>query len=148
MKNTSFLISVLVGSLVGCSGASQDSTTSGANPTPTVTVPAQTAEPANGTKVGDNQPPPAETSKPSEPLALQQCSEESRKAQNCATISKPVCGEVDTGLRCVRAPCPSMAMQTFDNACTACMNKNVRGYYAASCESMPKQAPQPSNPAQ
>ena len=149
MKNLSFVLVVLLaGSLSACGGASQDSATSGANSTPTVTVPAQTAEPGADKSPADTQKPPPDTTKPAEALKLQECSEESRKAKNCATIASPVCGEVDTGLRCVRAPCPSTAMQTFDNACMACMNTKVRGYYATSCESMPKQAPQPAMPTQ
>lgn len=144
MKNISFaLLAAVVGLLPACS-AGQDATASGTAPTPTVTVPAaQITEPVVDKPKDDKPagpeetPPPAETSGGGR-LALQQCSEESRKMKRCEADAKPVCAEVDTGIRCIRAPCPSTAQQTFDNACTACMNKNVRGYWGMSCEAMAK----------
>lgn len=154
MKNSTLvLLSLVVGLLSGCS-ASQGASAAGTNPPPTVTVPpAQTSEPVaekpKDQSPADTQKPPPEEAQPVGRLALQQCSEESRKVKNCATIAQPVCAEVDTGLRCIRAPCPgSTAQQTYDNACTACLNTKVRGYWATSCEKMTQPAPQPSNPTQ
>jgi hypothetical protein len=69
---------------------------------------------------------------------MQQCTETSRKVKGCTKESNPVCAEVDTGIRCVRAPCPSMIQQTFANACSACADARVRGYWGMSCEAMSK----------
>lgn len=143
MKNISFaLLALFVGLLPACSGG-QDSSTTGATPTPTVTVPPTepvVEKPKDDKPAGPEEtPPPEEAAGGNGRLALQQCSEESRKSSTkCATILKPVCAEVDTGLRCVRAPCPSTAQQTFDNECIACLNKNVRGFWPMSCEAMAK----------
>lgn len=144
MKNVSIaLLLLLAGSSVACAGA-QDPSTTGSSPTPTVTVaPVQTTEPVadkpKEDKPADNDaPPPPEDARPAGRLAFVQCTDESRKVPNCSTEARPVCAEVDTGLRCVRAPCPSMAQQTYGNACSACVNKNVRGYWALSCEDMTK----------
>ena len=143
MKNISFaLLGVFIGLLPACS-STQDASGTGTTPTTTVTVPPEkTAEPVAEKPKEDKPTEPEQTPPPEEAgagrLALLQCSEESRKAKSCAKEAKPVCGEVDTGIRCVRAPCPSTMQQTFDNACTACMNKNVRGYWAISCEAMTK----------
>jgi hypothetical protein len=51
----------------------------------------------------------------------------------CTKEYKPVCGVVDTGIRCIRAPCPSTAEQTFGNACEACADKKTTGYRAGAC---------------
>jgi predicted methyltransferase len=52
----------------------------------------------------------------------------------CSDFVAPVCGEVDTGVRCVRAPCPSTKRETFVNACRACANSAVRAYELGKCE--------------
>ena len=46
----------------------------------------------------------------------------------CATIFKPVCATKDTGVRCVKAPCPATKKVTYPNACSACVDKKVYGY--------------------
>jgi hypothetical protein len=141
MKNISLVLLVtVVGSLSACS-STQETTTTGTTPTPVVTVPV--AEPV-AEKPKEDKPtepedaPPPEDAPSAGRLALQQCTEVSRKIKSCAKESKPVCAEVDTGIRCIRAPCPSTIQQTFDNACTACTNSNVRGYWAVSCEELTK----------
>ncbi len=41
-------------------------------------------------------------------------------AQSCINLEyDPVCAEVDTGIRCIKAPCPSSTRKTFRNACEA-----------------------------
>ena len=145
MKNVCLaLVVTLVGSLVACSSTQE--TAGPSSPTPTVTVPpAHSAEPvATQPKepkppVEEVEPPPEEQPSAGGRLAFQQCSEESRKIRGCTKEFKPVCGEVDTGVRCIRAPCPmASAQQTFGNACTACMDVKVRGYWPISCEEMAK----------
>ena len=51
----------------------------------------------------------------------------------CTQIYQPVCGLVDTGIRCITTPCPSAEYKTFGNACTACSDKNVTGYSEGEC---------------
>lgn len=61
------------------------------------------------------------------------CDTENRP-QACTREYNPVCGSVDTGVRCITKPCPSQEFTTFGNACDACANEDVYGHYAGSCE--------------
>lgn len=143
MKNISIvLVSAFIGVLSGCS-STQDAGSTGATPTPTVTVasvepPPASDKPQEDKPTGPEETPPPEEAAPAGRLALQQCPDEARKVKKCSTEARKVCAEVDTGIRCVRAPCPSTAQQTYDNPCMACMNSNVRGYWPMSCEDMAK----------
>jgi hypothetical protein len=58
----------------------------------------------------------------------------------CTTEYNPVCAEVDTGIRCIKAPCPSTERETFATGCTACANTNVIGYFPGACEDEQPQA--------
>lgn len=145
MKNISFALAVtLFGLLAACSSTQE--TAGAAAPPPTVTVPpTQSSEPVaeqpteQKPPVEEAAPPPEEQPSAGGRLAFQQCSEESRKMRACTKDFRPVCGEVDTGVRCVRAPCPmSTAQQTFSNACMACVDAKVRGYWPMSCDEMAK----------
>jgi hypothetical protein len=51
-----------------------------------------------------------------------------------------VCGEVDTGIRCIKAPCPSSEKKTYPNACEACADKKVIGYFPMACDAMKSEA--------
>ena len=51
----------------------------------------------------------------------------------CTKEYRPVCAEVDTGLRCVKAPCASKDHKTYSNACTACADHKVFGYRFGTC---------------
>jgi hypothetical protein len=142
MKILASLVLFAVGLAVGC-GSTQPPTDGTA---PTATVPADTAPEATAPttevpppdKTADTQtPPPAD--KPAGRLAFQACSDEARKVAGCTKDLRPVCGEVDTGLRCVRAPCPgATAPRTFSNACMACVEPKTTGYWPMSCEDMNK----------
>jgi hypothetical protein len=77
-------------------------------------------------------PPPAPEGQPSGELV--QCSEESRRAEMCTQNFDPVCADVDTGVRCIKAPCPAAERKTFSNACMACKEAKVMGYRKGSCE--------------
>lgn len=61
------------------------------------------------------------------------CSPESRQAQACTMIYAPVCAVVDTGIRCITAPCPSTKLVKFSNACVACKDRSTIGYYPGEC---------------
>ncbi|HMJ16414.1 MAG TPA: hypothetical protein VK524_33600 [Polyangiaceae bacterium] len=68
-------------------------------------------------------------------LAFTKCDPENRP-QACTREYRPVCGEVDTGVRCIKAPCPSSEQRTFGNACTACADPKTIGHWPVSCEQM------------
>jgi predicted methyltransferase len=59
------------------------------------------------------------------------CSEPRKKA--CTREHRPVCGQVDTGVRCIKAPCPSTETKTYSNACTACADEKVMSYVSGAC---------------
>lgn len=63
--------------------------------------------------------------------SLIQCPD--NRPEVCTQIYQPVCGLVDTGIRCITTPCPSAEYKTFGNACTACSDKNVTGYSGGEC---------------
>lgn len=84
-----------------------------------------------------NYPLPAASTKPTAPIsipapAITPCPE--KRAQICTAQHKPVCAQRDTGIRCVRAPCPSQEGKTYSNACTACRDEKVLGYVDGACE--------------
>ena len=56
-----------------------------------------------------------------------------KRSEICPTIHKPVCAQRDTGIRCVRAPCPSEAPVTYSNACVACRDPKVLSYVEGAC---------------
>ncbi|MCA9628519.1 MAG: hypothetical protein KC766_12665 [Myxococcales bacterium] len=52
----------------------------------------------------------------------------------CTKEYMPVCGLVDTGVRCITTPCPSATKRTFGNKCEACGAEKVIGYTPGACE--------------
>src|SRR5687768_10678856 len=71
-------------------------------------------------------------------LAFTNCDADHRP-EMCTREYRPVCGEVDTGVRCIKAPCPSSQQRTFGNACSACADAKTIGYWPVSCEQMAKE---------
>tara|TARA_R110002167_G_scaffold226279_1_gene431435 strand:- start:86 stop:424 length:339 start_codon:yes stop_codon:yes gene_type:complete len=63
---------------------------------------------------------------------------ESPRPEMCTREYRPVCGHVDTGIRCVTTPCPSERHNTFGNACSACADETVIGYELGDCASYGK----------
>jgi hypothetical protein len=55
------------------------------------------------------------------------------RSQMCTKEYRPVCAEVDTGIRCIKAPCPSSKPVTKSNACVACADKNVLSFVEGAC---------------
>ena len=51
----------------------------------------------------------------------------------CTKEYSAVCAKRDTGIRCVKMPCPSTKDVTKPNACVACSDKNVFGYSVGAC---------------
>ncbi|WP_372798724.1 hypothetical protein [Litorivivens sp.] len=62
----------------------------------------------------------------------------SPRPEMCTREYRPVCGAIDTGIRCVTEPCPSVDHKTFGNACDACSNKQVMYYSEGECPSEDK----------
>jgi len=56
-----------------------------------------------------------------------------KRSQMCTKIYRPVCAEVDTGIRCIRAPCPSVEHKTYASDCTACADAKVIGHRPGAC---------------
>ncbi|GAB3375463.1 hypothetical protein GCM10027567_14330 [Spongiibacter taiwanensis] len=64
---------------------------------------------------------------------------ETPRPEMCTREFQPVCGHIDTGIRCVTTPCPATARhKTYGNACTACADNSVIGFEQGSCESYGK----------
>ncbi|EYF02211.1 hypothetical protein [Chondromyces apiculatus] len=141
-------LALAAASLAGCQVTTSSEPPVSATPstpsTPTETAPAP-PPPA------DTPPPPPEptaSETPAEPppknpeaggrLAFTTCTPESRQVKGCTRDYKPVCGQVDTGIRCIKAPCPSADPKTFPNACTACQEPKTTGYFPMSCEDIKK----------
>lgn len=74
--------------------------------------------------------PPDMPGEPAQETEFQQCE---TKTDVCTREYRPVCAEVDTGIRCITEPCPSSQWETFSNDCTAC-NKDVLKYMEGACE--------------
>lgn len=64
---------------------------------------------------------------------------EEPRPEICTQEYAPVCASRDTGIRCVKAPCPASEWITSSSACTACSDPKVYGYFPGSCM---KQSPQ------
>jgi lipid-binding SYLF domain-containing protein len=89
-------------------------------------APAASAKPNGAAAVASRLAPPAGEQR--------QCSPESRQVSACTFINAPVCGVVDTGVRCIKAPCPESAkFAGFPNACLACKEAKTIGYYSGAC---------------
>ncbi len=69
--------------------------------------------------------------KPSPVGAYTECKDPRPEA--CTREFRPVCGKVDTGVRCVTTPCPSTENKTYSNACTACADPKVYGFWKNAC---------------
>ena len=73
-------------------------------------------------------------SPPPEPERLVDVECQDPRPEVCTFQYEPVCGLVDTGTRCVTAPCPASEWRTFSNGCNACSNAKVIGYREGACE--------------
>lgn len=56
-----------------------------------------------------------------------------QRSQMCTKIYRPVCADVDTGIRCIRAPCPTVEQRTYASDCTACADAKVIGHRPGAC---------------
>ncbi|WP_373090752.1 hypothetical protein [Zhongshania sp.] len=76
--------------------------------------------------------------KPEAPMAEGFKSCETPRPQMCTREYRPVCGHIDTDIRCINTPCPSQRHQTYGNACSACAEDKVMGYEQGDCASYGK----------
>src|SRR6478735_8096386 len=79
-----------------------------------------------------SQPPPPASDPPvttkNEPVM---CKEP--RPEVCTMIYQPVCATRDTGVRCIRAPCPSEEQVTKSSGCNACSDEKVISYVEGEC---------------
>ena len=67
--------------------------------------------------------------------SFQACPE--RRPETCTKFYQPVCGQRDTGVRCVMAPCTeAVEWLSYGNQCMACADDKVHGYYDGACETL------------
>lgn len=124
------ILAVIIAAL-GCGSQSKEP------PAPSGSASDAKPEPAPAGEVGTAKPAPEATPTPGGELT--QCPADARGADMCTQQFDPVCAEVDTGVRCVRAPCPEASeRKTFSNACMACKEAKVMGYRKGSCEGSDK----------
>ena len=55
------------------------------------------------------------------------------RPQVCTMIYAPVCATRDTGVRCIKAPCPSEEQVTKSSSCNACSDPKVISYVEGEC---------------
>ena len=65
--------------------------------------------------------------------AYAECTEP--RSEMCTRDWRPVCARRDTGVRCVTTPCPSWETRTYGNACSACADPAVHGFWPGECRS-------------
>jgi hypothetical protein len=61
------------------------------------------------------------------------CTQEENERKACTREYRPVCGEKDTGIVCITAPCPTTEYKTYSNGCMACSD-GVDSYVPGECE--------------
>lgn len=93
---------------------------------------AEPAAPASTPRPGTEAEPGAVAADPGGRLALIPCDPDNRP-EVCTREYRPVCGRIDTGVRCIQAPCPSTEEREFGNACTACASEGTVGYFPIRC---------------
>ena len=59
---------------------------------------------------------------------------ENPRPEVCNQSYQPICADRDTGVRCIKAPCPQAREKvTYSNNCMACTDKKVYGYWNGAC---------------
>lgn len=77
---------------------------------------------------GETPDPPPETDTEAVAVAC-----EDPRPERCGREYRPVCGQRDTGVRCVTTPCNSMEPRTYRSACAACADPKVLWYVPGAC---------------
>jgi len=74
-------------------------------------------------------PPPADPPKQEKKVTM--CT--NPRPEVCTMIYAPVCATRDTGVRCIKAPCPSEEQATRRSGCNACSDDKVISYVDGEC---------------
>jgi hypothetical protein len=98
----------------------------------------QPAAPARGSASDTTRSTEGTTPAPSPRASSVTCSDP--RPEICTQQYQPVCAQVDTGVRCIKAPCPSAESRTFPNGCAACTDPKVLGYVEGACRGAPGSA--------
>ena len=124
--------------LAGCSAAGEEPPTAEAPPPAAPSTGAEVAAPAPASAPapapgGEAPASPAADpgERPAGRLAFIAC--EGERNPMCTKEYRPVCGEVDNGIRCVTTPCDSTDQREFGNACMACAEPKTTGYWPVAC---------------
>lgn len=112
-----YLLLILTIALSACDAGNDPAPT-----TPNNLTPSPTTSPSSDTQ----------TSTETDPAEITTC--DNPRPQLCTQDYNPVCAMVDTGVRCVRAPCPEASeWKTYSNACMACSDETAIGYKVGEC---------------
>ncbi len=84
---------------------------------------------------------PEETSTPPQTSNIPLIACQNPRPEICTFEYNPVCGQGDTGIRCITTPCPSSEWRTYSNTCSACSDSSVAGYVPGACEDPANSAP-------
>jgi len=71
------------------------------------------------------------------------CPDDRPQACTVTADEQRVCGFIDTGVRCVQAPCPTWETFTYASGCSACTDTRVVGFSEGVCA---QDADKPVNP--
>ena len=74
-------------------------------------------------------------SPPQEPVAKSFVACQEPRRLMCTREYNPVCAKRDTGVRCIKSPCPADEYVTKPNACSACADEKVSEYRLGACSS-------------
>lgn len=110
--------------LLGCGGAQTQATDE----------PPAVDEPSAEVEAEQDQEPEA-TAANSRRMAFTQCDADNRPTA-CTKEHRPICAEVDNGIRCITTPCDSTDQRNYSNACMACADANVVGHWPVACEAL------------
>ena len=80
-----------------------------------------------------SEPPPPAKDPPKQEQKKEPVTCANPRPQVCTMIYAPVCATRDTGVRCIKAPCPSEEQVTRSSGCNACSDEKVMSYVEGEC---------------
>ena len=121
-----FVVAFIPSACGGSKNAPADPAPVGTTPISETPVEPSPAAAPSGSFAPNSAPPPAEGR-----MAYVQCPE--KRPEMCTHLYKPVCAEVDNGVRCVTTPCNSTDKKDYGNSCAACADPKVAGHWPVPC---------------